>query len=214
MTRRQRVISITLPALGALAISIFLVHRFDTVPERYVPGSTVMATWGLSGLLMIAAVGLLIFRRTRWAGELILSCALSIPLLFNTGVRVSASQGWIVWRNNPLLKIAEPRHFLFPQDWAIASARARWICDRNSWHVDQNSRAAPNLVCGIPARVRCTSRSGARRRSGSLSSSRMPKKGRNPLAHARGSALQMPVCRCLPSRDHEGAGPLGKCAIL
>jgi hypothetical protein len=109
MSRRQRVISITLTALSSLAISIFLVRRFDTVPERYVPGSTVMATWSLSSSLVIAALGLLIFRRTRWAGELTLCGALSIPCVFNAGVRLSASKGWIVSRSNPLVKGFGPK---------------------------------------------------------------------------------------------------------
>ena len=113
MSRRQLVISITLTVVSSLAISIFLVYRYDTVPERYVPGFTVMAMGYLFGCLMIAAVGLLIFRRTRWAGVLTLAAALLIPRLFNAGVRMSRSEGWIVsannQANNPLLKAARPK---------------------------------------------------------------------------------------------------------
>jgi hypothetical protein len=111
MSGRQRVISVILAALSSLAISIFLVYRFDTKPLGRI--ATTVALGGLWGSLMIAAFGLLIFRRTRWAGELILCCALSIPLLFNAGVRMSRSQGWFVWADsptvNPLLKSRRPK---------------------------------------------------------------------------------------------------------
>jgi hypothetical protein len=111
MSRRQRVISITLTALSSLAIAISLVYRFDTKPSGRIAAT--LALGGLCGLLMIAAVGLLIFRRTRWAGESLLCCAFSIPLLFGAGVRMSRSRGWIVWANSPavepLLKTAGPK---------------------------------------------------------------------------------------------------------
>jgi len=109
MSRRQRVISIAVAALASLAIAIFLVYRFDT--KGQVRGT--LALGGVCGVFMIAAVGLLIFRRTRWAGEVILCCALSIAPLFNAGVRLSRSHGWVVWAAdsppvNPLLKTRKP----------------------------------------------------------------------------------------------------------
>jgi hypothetical protein len=110
MSQRQGVISITLTALSSLAISIFLVHRFDTEPlGGYVAGYTVGAAFGLSALAILTGIGLTIFRRTRWAGKLTLAAALAIPCIFTTGVRISESRGWISWVNQPLVEIFGPK---------------------------------------------------------------------------------------------------------
>jgi hypothetical protein len=111
MSRRQRVISIAVTGLSSLAISIFLVHRFDTEPFGRL--GTMLAIGSLLVCLMIAGVGLLIFRRTRWAGILTLAGALSFLCFSNVGFRMSRSRGWIVRAsnqpNNPLLKAAGPK---------------------------------------------------------------------------------------------------------
>jgi len=99
MSRRQRVLSIGVTAISSLVISIFLVHRFDTEPLGRLATMAVMGI--LLVCLVIAGVGLLIFRRTRWAGGLTLASALSILCVSNIGFRVSRSEGWIVSANSP-----------------------------------------------------------------------------------------------------------------
>jgi len=55
MLKRHTVMSLTSTGIASLAISIFLVHHFDTEPlGGYVAAYTVAAMWGLSVLLGVA----------------------------------------------------------------------------------------------------------------------------------------------------------------
>jgi hypothetical protein len=107
MLKRHTVMSLTLTGISALAISIFLVHHFDTEPlGGYVAAYTVAAMWGLSVLLGVCGLGLLIGRGTRWVGEMAIVAGVAIPCFFLAGIRISESEGWVSWLNEPLQRIA------------------------------------------------------------------------------------------------------------
>ncbi|HTC35319.1 MAG TPA: hypothetical protein VK724_18235, partial [Bryobacteraceae bacterium] len=109
MSGRRRLVSIALTAVSSLGISIYLVYGYDTEPlGGYVASFSIVVVGAIVALLLLVGVGLLIRRRTRWAGKLTVACALPIPFLFIAGIRVSESWGWITW-DKPRVEIAGPK---------------------------------------------------------------------------------------------------------
>jgi hypothetical protein len=94
--------SIGVSGILSVAVSIFLLHEYDTAQAGYVAVYPVLSMWILCTLAIVLGLVLLLPRRTRWAGTVTVVGGLALPCIFGVGVRISESAGWVLWANQPM----------------------------------------------------------------------------------------------------------------
>jgi uncharacterized integral membrane protein len=102
LPKAPSLVSIIVAATLLIAISVFLVHDYDTCQAGYVAVYSVLKMWIVCILAALIGLVLLIARRTRRLGVLTLCSGLILPCAFGVGARLSKAAGWVAWADQPM----------------------------------------------------------------------------------------------------------------
>jgi hypothetical protein len=105
MLKIEKTLIISVVFLGALAIVVDLLYRYNTVPSGYVAVYPVIGMWLVTLFVTISAAILIAIPRTRFAGAVCAVAIVFIPCTFFLGVKLSETTGLNRWRNAPMVRL-------------------------------------------------------------------------------------------------------------
>jgi hypothetical protein len=102
---REKMLTVSAIFLGALALVVDSVYRYNTVPSGYVAVYPVIGMWLMTLFVTISAAILIAIPRTRFAGFVFAVAIVFIPCTFFLGVKLSEIAGLNRWRNAPMVRL-------------------------------------------------------------------------------------------------------------